>query len=144
MLFFFVLLSAIRRIKTYGFFAPFFSAFFCSRKKGAGGECVARLCSVVYSFLNGYSYGLYFGVGIKRPVNLFIGQGAVNTSTHDQPTILQNFLPCILFAIGKDFKHTLKNVLCPYPVNSFLLHNPKILPLIICVPLVRHSIACDG
>ena len=138
MLFFFVLLSAIRRIKTYGFFAPFFSAFFLLTKERSWRWICRPFIRCRLLLLNGYSYGLYFGVGIKRPVYLFIGQGAVNTSTHDQPTILQNFLPCILFAIGKDFKHTLKNVLCPYPVNSFLLHNLKIRPLIICIPLALH------
>ena len=138
MLFFFVLLSAIRRMKTYGFFAPFFSAFFLLTKERSGRWICRPFIHCCLLLLNGYSLGLYFGVCRKCPVNLFIGQGAVNAATHHQTTILQNFLPCILFAIGKDFKHTLKNVLCPYPVNSFLLHNLKIRPLIICIPLALH------
>ena len=143
MLFFFVLLSAIRRMKTYGFFAPFFSAFFLLTKERSGRWICRPFIHCCLLLLNGYSLGLYFGVGRECPVYLFIGQGAVNASTHHQTTILQNFLPCILFAIGKDFKHTLKNVLCPYPVNSFLLHNLKIRPLIICIPLAHHSITYD-
>ena len=101
---------------------------------------LVRCCLLL---LNDYSRCFYFGVGRKCPVYLFIGQGAVNTSTHDQPTILQNFLPCILFAIGKDFKHTLKNVLRSYSVNPFLLHTSKTLLLTIYAPLAHHSITYD-
>ena len=144
MLFFFVLLSAIRRMKTYGFFAPFFSAFFLLTKERSGRWICRPFIRCRLLLLNGYSLGLYFGVCRKCPVNLFIGQGAVNASTHHQTAILQNFLLCILLAIGKDFKYALENILRFYSVYLFLLHNPKILPLIICVPLVRHSIACDG
>ena len=89
-------------------------------------------------FLNGYSHGLYFGVFIKRPVYLFIRQGAVNASTHHQTARLQDFLSCVLLAFGKDFKHAIKDVLCPHSINSFLLHNFKIQPLIICIPLALH------
>ena len=144
MLFFFVLLSAIRRMKTYGFFAPFFSVFFLLMKERSGRRMCRPFVHCRLLFLNGYSLGLYFGVGRECPVYLFIGQGAVNSSSHHQPTILQNFLLCILLVFGKDFKYALENILRFYSVYLFLLHNPKILPLIICVPLVRHSIACDG
>ena len=91
--------------------------------------------------LNSYSHGLYFRVFVKRPVYFLIWQSAVNVSTHHQPIILQDFLPCILFAIGKDFKHAFENILRSYSVN-ILLHLPKILLLIICIPLALHWIIC--
>ena len=138
MLFFFVLLSAIRRIKTYGFFAPFFSVFFLLMKERSGRRMCRPFVHCRLLLLNGYSLGLYFGVCRKCPVYLFIRQGAVNAATHHQTTILQNFLPCILLAFGKDFKHAIKDVLCPHSINSFLLHNFKIQPLIICIPLALH------
>ena len=94
--------------------------------------------------LNSYSHGLYFRVFVKRPVYFLIWQSAVNVSTHHQPIILQDFLPCILFAIGKNFKHTLENILRSYSVNPFLLHISKTLLLIICAPLAHHSIAYGG
>ena len=144
MLFFFVLLSAIRRMKTYGFFAPFFSVFFLLMKERSGRRMCRPFVHCRLLFLNGYSYGLYFGVGRKCPVYFFIGQGAVNASAHYQPAILQNFPPCILLAFGKDFKHTLENILRSYSVNPFLLHISKTLPLIICAPLAHHSIAYGG
>ena len=143
MLFFFVLLSAIRRIKTHGFFAPFFSAFFLLTKERSGRWICRPFIRCRLLLLNGYSYGLYFGVFIKRPVYLFIRQGAVNASTHHQTTRLQDFLSCVLLAFGKDFKHAIKDVLCPHSINSFLLHNFKIQPLIICIPLALHWIICD-
>ena len=93
--------------------------------------------------LNSYSHGLYFRVFVKRPVYFLIWQSAVNVSTHHQPIILQNFLPCIFLAIGKDFKYALENILRSYSVNPFLLHTSKTLPLIICAPLAHHSITYD-
>ena len=144
MLFFFVLLSAIRRIKTYGFFAPFFSAFSLLTKERSGRWICRPFIRCRLLLLNGYSLGLYFGGCRENPIYFIIGQNAVNAATHHQTAILQNFLLCILLAIGKDFKYALENILRFYSVYLFLLHNPKILPLIICVPLVRHSIACDG
>ena len=94
-------------------------------------------------FLNSYSHGLYFRVFVKRPVYFLIWQSAVNVSTHHQPIILQDFLPCILFAIGKNFKHTLENILRSYSVNPFLLHTSKTLLLTIYAPLAHHSITYD-
>ena len=139
MLFFFVLLSAIRRMKTYGFFTPFFFAFFLLTKERSGRWICRPFIHCCLLLLNGYSRGLYFGVGRECPVYFFIGQGAVNAATHHQPAILQNFLLCILLAIGKDFKYALENILRSYSVNPFLLHTPKTLPLIICSPLAHHS-----
>ena len=84
-----------------------------------------------------YSVYPFIGVSVKRPIYLIIGQGAVNASTHDQPTILQDFLPCVFLALRNHIKHSFKDVLCPNSVN-FLLHNLKIQPLIICIPLALH------
>lgn len=103
--------------------------------------------------LNDNLCGLYFWVGrecprvvesIAQKIYLFIGQGAVDASAHYQTTILQNFLPCVLLAIGKDFKHALKDVLRMHSVNLLLLHISKTLRLTICAPSARHSTICDG
>ena len=88
-----------------------------------------------------YSVYPFIGVSVKRPIYLIIGQGAVNASTHDQPTILQNFLPCVFLALRNNIKHSFEDVLRPNSVN-FLLHNLKIQPLIICIPLALHWIIC--
>ena len=87
-----------------------------------------HFCYSVYSFV---------GVSVKSPIYFIIGQSAVNTTTHHQPTILQDFLPCVFFALRNHFKHSFEDVLCPYSVN-FLLHNLKIQLLIICIPLALH------
>ena len=88
-----------------------------------------------------YSVYSLVGVSVKCPVYLIIGQGAVNASTHDQPTILQDFLPCIFLVLSNHIEHSFKDVLCPNSVN-FLLHNLKIQPLIICILLALHWIIC--
>lgn len=93
-----------------------------------------------------YSVYSFIGVSVKRPrvvesiarkIYLIIGQGAVNASTHNQPTILQDFLPCVFLALRNHLKHSFKDVLCPNSVK-FLLHNLKIQPLIIYIPLALH------
>ena len=90
------------------------------------------------------------GVAVKRPrvvesiarkIYLLIGQSAVNTSTHDQSTILQDFLPCFLLVFRNHIKHSFKDVLRPNPVN-FVLHSLKIQLLIICIPLSLRWIIC--
>ena len=86
------------------------------------------LCYSVYSFV---------GVSVKSPIYFIIGQSAVNTSTHNQPTILQDFLPCVFLALRNHIKHSFKDVLRPNSVK-FLLHNLKIQPLIIYIPLALH------
>ena len=84
-----------------------------------------------------YSVYSFIGVSVKCPIYLIIGQSTVNVSTHDQPTILQDFLPCVFLTLRNHFEHSLKDVLRPNSVN-FLLHNLKIQPLIICIPLALH------
>ena len=74
---------------------------------------------------------------IARKFYFIIGQSAVNASSHNQPTILQNFLPCVFFVLRNHIEHSFKDVLCPNS-ESFLLHNLKIQPLIICIPLALH------
>ena len=88
-----------------------------------------------------YSVYPFIGVSVKRPIYLIIGQGAVNASTPDQPTILQNFLPCVFLALRNNIKHSFEDVLRSNSVN-FLIHNLKIPPLIICIPLALHWIIC--
>ena len=84
-----------------------------------------------------YSVYSFVGVSVKSPIYFIIGQSAVNTTTHHQPTILQDFLPCVFLALRNHIKHSFKDVLCPNSEN-FLLHNLKIQPLIICIPLALH------
>ena len=88
-----------------------------------------------------YSVYSFVGMSVKSPIYLIIGQSAVNATTHHQPAILQDFLPCVFLALCNQFKHSLENVPRPYSVN-FLLHNLKIQPLIICIPLALHWIIC--
>ena len=94
-------------------------------------------------FLNGYSSHPYFGVRGENPIDFLIGQGAVNISAHHQTTILNDFLSCAFSALGRNLKHSLKNVPRPYSVNS-LLHLLKIQQLVICVLLALHWITCGG
>ena len=93
-------------------------------------------------FLNfRYSFYSFVKVSVKILIYFIIRQSAVNASTHNQPTILQDFLPCVLLAIRNYIKHSIEDVLRPYSVN-FLLHNLKIQPLIICIPLALHWTVC--
>ena len=98
-----------------------------------------------------YSVYLFVGMSVKKPrvvesiarkIYFLIGKCAVNASTHDQPTILQDFLPCVFLALRNHIEYSFKDVLCPNSVN-FLLHNLKIQLLIICIPLALHWIICD-
>ena len=90
-----------------------------------------------------FRYFVYSSVRvyIESPIYLIIGQSAVNASTHNQPTMLQDFLPCVFFALRNHIEHSFKDILRPNSVN-FLLHNLKIQPLIICIPLALHWIIC--
>ena len=88
-----------------------------------------------------YSVYSFVGMSVKSPIYLIIGQSAVNTSTHNQSTILQDFLPCFFLALRNHFKYSLEDILRSYSVN-FLLHNLKIQPLIICIPLALHWTVC--
>ena len=88
-----------------------------------------------------YSTYSFVGMSVKCPIYLIIGQSAVNTSTHNQPTILQDFLPCVFLASRNHIKHSIEDVLRLYSVN-FLLHNLKIQPLTICIPLALHWTVC--
>ena len=84
---------------------------------------------------------LYFGVCGESPIDFLIGKCAVNAATHNQPTILQDFLPCVFFVLRNHIKHSIEDVLRPYSVN-FLLHNLKIQLLIIYIPLALHLTIC--
>ena len=103
-----------------------------------------RNFEVAQLFVLGFFYYLkypFFGVGIKCPVNLFIGQGAVYPSAHHHSTILKDFAIGFLSVFGFHLNRTLKNVLGAYSVN-FPLHIFKIQPLITCVLSAHHSINC--
>ena len=88
-----------------------------------------------------YSIYLFIRMNVKRPIHLPIGQDAVNASTHNQPTILQDFLPCVFLTLCNHIKHSFEDVLRPNSIN-LLFHNLKIQLLIICIPLALHWIIC--
>ena len=95
----------------------------------------------VYSFVGVFVKSPRVVESIARKNYLIIRQSAVNASTHNQPTILQDFLPCVFLALRNHIEYSFKDVLCPNSVN-FLLHHLKIQPLIICIPLVLHWTVC--
>ena len=88
-----------------------------------------------------YSVYSFVGMSVKSPIYFIIGQSAVDASTHDYPTILQDILPCFFHTLRNHLKNSLEDVLCPYSVN-FLLHNLKIQLLIIYIPLALHLTIC--
>lgn len=94
-------------------------------------------------FLNGCPSRPYFGVRGESPIDFLIGKCAVNVPSHHHSATLNDFLPCVLSALGNHLKNSLEDVLRPYSVN-FLLHILKIQPLIICIPLALHWITCGG
>ena len=127
----------------------FFIGFLCSflfrlwsaherKERAANVSPVCTLSFTLFEWL--FAWSLLRG-GYQMPVYFFIRQGAVNASTHNQPTILQDFLSCVFLALRNHIKHSIEDVLCPNSVN-FLLHNLKIQPLIICTPLALHWIIC--
>ncbi len=98
-----------------------------------------------------YSVYSFVGISVKRPrvvesiarkIYLIIGQGAVNASTHDQPAILQNFLPCFLLALRNYIEYAIENVLHIYQKSLFHLRNLIIRQLTIYVPLALHLTIC--
>ena len=95
----------------------------------------------VYSFVRMSVKSPRVVESIARKIYLIIGQSTVNASTHNQPTILQDFLPCVFLALRNHFEHSIEDVLRPNSVN-FLLHNLKIQPLIICILLALHWTVC--
>ena len=126
-----------------------FASFFWSparskrKKRSHANQKFAWLLLVFRRIFLHFRYSVYsfVGMSVKSPIYFIIGQGAVNASTHNQPTILQDFLSCVFLALRNHIKHSIEDVLCPNSVN-FLLHNLKIQPLIICIPLALHWIIC--
>ena len=135
-------LNSLPKVTRY-FLLGFLCSFLCppeahERKERSANLPTALRCVL---FLNDYPSRLYFGVCGESPIDFLIGKCAVNAATHNQPTILQDFLPCVFLTLRNHFEHSLKDVLRPNSVN-FLLHNLKIQPLIICTPLAFHWIIC--
>ena len=81
------------------------------------GRETARCSSLLQLYYLAYPL---FRMDVECPVDFFIRQGAVYSSTHYQTAILKDFLLCVLPALGKHFKHSFKGVLCPYSINSVL------------------------
>ena len=144
---FLLLLSRLNSLSkvTRCFSSGFLCSFLCPPEAHERKERSANLSTALLRLFvwNGYPSRNYFEVPGESPIDFLIGQGAVNVSAHHHSAILNDLLPCVLSALGNHLKHSLKNVLCPYPVN-FLLHILKIQPLIICTPLVLHWITCGG
>ena len=88
-----------------------------------------------------YSTYSFVGMSVKCPIYLIIGQGAVNIPTHHHSTILNDHLSCVFLVLRNHIKHSIEDVLRPNSVK-FLLHNLKIQPLIICIPLALHWTVC--
>ena len=134
------LLNKSNEFHSFSAFCYFFSPFIRQVMEKVTGRKTAR-CSLFCLFL--YPAYPLFRMDVECPIYLFIGQGAVDVPSHYESAILQDFLPCFLSALGKHFKHTFENVLCPYSVN-LLLHILKIQPLIICLASAFRWIVCDG
>ncbi len=71
---------------------------------------------IMLGLFSSFDYPL-FGVGIKSPIDLFIGQGVVYSSAHHHPTIFKDFALGFLSVCGYYLKHTLKAVLRVNSVN---------------------------
>ena len=137
-------LNSLSKVTRY-FSQGFLCSFLCPPEAHERKERSANLpTALLYLFfLNGYPSRPYFGVCGESPIHLLIGQGAVNIPTHNQPTMLQDFLPCVFFALRNHIEHSFKDILRPNSVK-FLLHNLKIQPLIIYIPLALHWIFCGA
>ena len=113
------------------------------KKRSHANQKIAWLLLLFRTLFLHFRYSVYsfVRVSVKSPVYFIIGQSAVNTATHNQSTILQDFLPCVFLVLRNHIEHSFKDVLCPNSVN-FLLHNLKIQPLITYIPLALHWIIC--
>ena len=109
----------------------------------SSGFLCSFLCPLSLFFLNSYLSRPYFGVSGESPIDFLIGKCAVNVPAHHHSAILNDLLSCFFPALGNHLKNSIEDVLRPNSVN-FLLHNLKIQPLIICIPLALHWITCDG
>ncbi|EGV29580.1 hypothetical protein HMPREF9431_01901 [Segatella oulorum F0390] len=93
-------LYIIENIYNPATFFCFFSLVACSfkekEKKPRNFE-VAWL--IVLGLFGCFNYP-FFGVGIKSPIDLFIGQGAVYSSAHHHPTIFKDFALGFLSVCG--------------------------------------------
>lgn len=127
------------------FSSGFLCSFLCPPEAHERKERSANLPTALFRlfFLNGYPSHPYFGVHGESPIDFLIRKSAVNASTYHQSAIQNDLVPCFLPALGRNLKHSLKNVPRPYSVNS-LLHILKIQQLVICVLLALHWITCDG
>lgn len=104
--------------KKYNFFAAFFCFFSlvaCSFKEKEKKPRKFQFAWILFLFKMlflhfRYSVYSFVRVFVESPIYLIIGQGAVNTSTHDQPTILQDFLPCFLLALCNHIEYAVKNI----------------------------------
>lgn len=123
-------------------FASFLWSPTRSKKKKRSHAIFEIAWLIVLGVFGCFNYPL-FGVGIKSPVDLFIGQRAVYSSAHHHSTIFKDFALGFFSVCGYNLKHTFKNVLGAYSVN-FPFHIFKTQRLVICVPLVHHSIANGG
>ena len=125
------------------FFFGFLCSFLCppeahERKERSANLPTALLCLFVF---NSYSPRPYIRVSGESPIHLLIGQSVVNVSTHHHSAILNDLLSCVFLALRNHIKHSIEDILRPNSVN-ILLHNLKIQPLIICIPLALHWTVC--
>ena len=97
----------------------FFGRLLVQKKRSHAIFEVAWLIVLVF-----FNYSL-FGVGIKSPIDLFIGQCAVYSSAHHHSTIFKDFAFGFLSVCDCYLKYSFKNVLGACSVN-FPFHIFKI------------------
>lgn len=117
----------------------FFGRLLVQRKRKEATQFFKIAWLIVLGIFGCFNYPL-FGVGIKSPIDLFIGQRAVYSSAHHHSTIFKDFALGFFSVCGCYLKYSFKNVLRSYSIN-FPFHIFKTQRLVICVPLVHHSIA---
>ena len=105
-------------------FASFLWSPARSKKKKRSHAIFEIAWLIVLGIFGCFNYPL-FGVGIKSPIDLFIGQCAVYPSAHHHTTIFKDFVFSFLSVYGCHLKYSFKNVLGAYSVN-FPFHIFKI------------------
>ena len=93
-----------------------FGRLLVQRKKKRSHAIFEIAWLIVLGVFGCFNYPL-FGVGIKSPVDLFIGQRAVYSSAHHHSTIFKDFALGFLSVCGCYLKRTFKDVLSAYSVN---------------------------
>ena len=123
---FLLLLSRLNSLSkvTRCFSSGFLCSFLCLLQAHERKERSANLSTALLRlfFLNGYSSRPYFGGRGESPIYFIIGQGTVNASTHNQPTILQDFFRASSL-LSATTLNTPSKTYCVYTKKSLFLHH---------------------